>query len=225
MTIPVLTLDGPSGVGKGTAAMLAARQLGWHLLDSGAIYRVLGHAARERRIALDDEPGLAALALHLELDFRPAAHLVEVFWAGQAVSQAIRSEEAGKAASRVAALPSVRQALLARQRAFRQAPGLVADGRDMGTVVFPDAMCKIFLTASAEERARRRWKQLREQGITADLAALAREIAERDARDSQRAVAPLEPARDALIIDTSALDIPAVLARIMDAVGKVGQAV
>ncbi len=212
--IPVLTIDGPSGSGKGTIAQMMARKLGWHYLDSGAIYRVLALAALKQQIDVSDETALAELAKDLDLVFALQDEGLEVLLNGEEVSQDIRSEQMGNAASKVAAYPKVRAALLQRQRQFRQAPGLVTDGRDMGTVVFPDAQCKIFLTASAEERARRRYKQLKEKGIGSTLSDLVAEISERDARDQQREVAPLKPASDAVVLDSTGLDIAQVVAQV-----------
>lgn len=209
---PVIAIDGPSGSGKGTVAQILARELGWHFLDSGAIYRVLAFAARQRGIALDDVSALARLAQHLPVIFSPIDARISM--EGFDIKDEIRTEAAGNAASKVAAITEVRAALLARQRAFREAPGLVADGRDMGTVVFPDAELKIFLTASAEERASRRYKQLMEKGLDANLAHLVTEIAERDRRDATRTVAPLRPAEDAETIDTSDLDIAQTVAQV-----------
>tara|TARA_R110002050_G_scaffold57423_5_gene129309 strand:+ start:231090 stop:231758 length:669 start_codon:yes stop_codon:yes gene_type:complete len=208
--IPVLTIDGPSGSGKGTIAQLIAKKLGWHYLDSGAIYRVLAQAALKHHVALDNEQQLAEMAEHLDLVFVLDNDVLTVLLEGEDVSQVIRSELAGNAASKVASLPLVRAALLERQRAFRQSPGLVTDGRDMGTVVFPLANHKVFLTASAEVRAERRYKQLKEKGIECNLSALITEISERDERDTQRQVAPLRPADDALQLDSSAMGIDAV---------------
>lgn len=208
--IPVLTIDGPSGSGKGTIAQLMAKKLGWHYLDSGAIYRVLAQAAIKHEVELDNELRLAEIAKHLDLVFSLESDVLTVMLEGEDVSNLIRSEQAGNAASKVAALPLVRGALLDRQRAFCQLPGLVTDGRDMGTVVFPDAKYKVFLTASAEIRAERRYKQLKEKGIACNLPALIAEISERDERDSQRQVAPLRPADDALQLDSSAMGIEAV---------------
>lgn len=202
---PVVAVDGPSGSGKGTVSRALATRLGWHFLDSGALYRLVAHAALDRGVALDDEAGLADLARHLEVRFDTDSDRI---WLGEdEVSLAIRSEAAGDAASRVAALPGVREALLQLQRDFRAAPGLVADGRDMGSVVFPGAEVKIYLTASAEERARRRHNQLKEKGIEADMAELVAAIEARDRRDMERPVAPLKPAEDAVVLDTSGLDI------------------
>ncbi len=213
--VPVITVDGPSGSGKGTISRRLAQELGWHWLDSGALYRVLALAALRHGVALDDEAALAELARQLDVRFvEDGQGEPRVLLEGEDVSRALRTEETGAAASRVAALPAVRAALLARQRAFRQPPGLVADGRDMGTVVFPDAGLKIFLTASAEERARRRHKQLKAQGLEASMDALLRDIAARDERDANRSVAPLRPAPDAVVIDGSDLTIDQVMARV-----------
>jgi CMP/dCMP kinase len=216
--VPVLAIDGPSGSGKGTLAQMLARHLSWHLLDSGALYRVLGLAAVENGVALDDEPGLAILAQHLPIEFastkdgEPAAVLLD----GRDISGAVRTEQAGSYASQVAIFPAVRSGLLARQRAFARKPGLVADGRDMGTEVFTDAPLKIFLTASPEERAERRYKQLIDKGESVNLAALLEDIRARDARDSARAVAPLKPALDAIVIDSTALSLEQVFQRVLD---------
>lgn len=213
--IPVLTIDGPSGSGKGTIAQLVAKKLGWHYLDSGAIYRVLAQAAIKHDIDLADEPQLVEIAQDLDLVFLLGDKDLKVMLEGEDVSTVIRSETAGNAASKVAALPLVRTALLKRQHDFRQSPGLVTDGRDMGTVVFPDAEHKVYLTASAEIRAQRRYKQLKEKGIESNLSALVTDISERDKRDSQREVAPLRPAADALQLDSSELGIEDVYKHIM----------
>jgi cytidylate kinase len=214
--IPVVTIDGPSGTGKGTIADLLAQRLGWFCLDSGALYRVLGLAAERAGIDLDSAEELGRLAAGLKLEFRGQ----RVFLDGEDVSRAIRTETAGNAASKVAAHEAVRAQLLAWQRDAARLPGLVADGRDMGTVVFPDATAKIFLTASPRERAERRYKQLKEKGLDVSLAHLVREIAERDERDSNRAVAPLRPAADAVEIDTTGIGIDEVLALVVDAVER-----
>jgi len=208
---PVIAIDGPSGSGKGTIARQVAAALGWHLLDSGALYRLLALAAVRRGIALDDAGALADLAGNLDVRFGTGADGEELVWLdGEPVSSELRTEEAGRGASTVAALQPVRDALLALQRGFRKAPGLVADGRDMGTHVFPDAELKVYLTASAEERARRRHKQLKDKGIDVSLAALSRDIEDRDRRDSERSVAPLRPAEDARVLDSSDQSIDAV---------------
>lgn len=201
--VPVIAIDGPSASGKGTVAALAARALGFHYLDSGAIYRVAAYAAGQAGVSLEDETALADLARGLDLRFEAG----EIYLNGRAVGDAIRTEEAGRAASRIAALPALRQALLERQRAFRQAPGLVTDGRDMGSTVFPDATLKIFLTATADERAKRRYKQLIEKGFAANLADLLQDLRERDARDAARASAPLRQMADAQLLDTTNLTI------------------
>lgn len=212
--VPVLTIDGPSGSGKGTLAQRLAENLGWHYLDSGAIYRVLAQAALKHQIDLTDETALATLAQQLEVQFVLARGQLKVMLEGTDVSFLIRSEEAGNAASKVAAFPVVRSALLQRQRDFCQPPGLVTDGRDMGTVVFPDAAYKVFLTASAEVRAERRYKQLKEKGIDSNLSDLVAEISERDERDMHREVAPLRPAEDAIILDSTQLGIEAVFEKV-----------
>lgn len=217
-SISVITVDGPGGVGKGTVSRILARRLGWHLLDSGALYRLVGLGALGRGIALNDEPRLAELALDLDAKFSGnSADTAMIVLDGADVTDAIRTELAGSAASQVAALPAVRQALLDRQRQFRQSPGLVADGRDMGTVVFPDARLKVFLQASREERASRRYKQLKDKGISVRLDALLKEIEERDARDSSRQVAPMRPAAGAVIIDTTHMGIEEVVESILRA--------
>ena len=206
--VPVIAIDGPSGSGKGTIARRVAAALGWHLLDSGALYRLVALAARGRGIALDDEDALAQLAGRLDILFGTDEVGEEQIWLdGEPVTAAVRTEDAGAGASAVARLAAVRSALLARQRAFRKPPGLVADGRDMGTQVFTDATLKVFLTATPEERAKRRHKQLNDKGIDVSLAALSRDIEERDRRDFERSVAPLRPADDARILDSSGRSI------------------
>lgn len=215
---PVVAIDGPSGSGKGTVCSRLARQLGWHLLDSGALYRLLALAAGRHGIALDNEAALETLAANLDVQFVAAVegmHGQRILLEGEEVGDELRTEEAGAGASQVAALPGVRTALLQRQRDFRVAPGLIADGRDMGTVVFPDAPLKIFLTASAEERARRRYLQLKDKVPGANLSSLLEEIRARDERDTQRAVAPLKPASDAILLDSTELSIEQVLERIL----------
>lgn len=213
--VAVITVDGPSGVGKGTISQALAKKLGWHYLDSGALYRLLACAAQKRGISLDDEQALAALVGELDIRFEEGAVLD-----GELVEGEIRSEKMGNCASKVARHPAVRQALLDRQKAFAQAPGLVADGRDMGTTVFPESRLKIYLTASVEERARRRAKQLSAMGQGGSIAALCREIAERDARDAERKASPLRPADDAQVIDTSDLSIDEVLDAVADEAEK-----
>jgi len=217
----VVTIDGPGGSGKGTVGRRVADRLGWHLLDSGALYRLVALAALDAGLPQDDEPGHARLALDLNVTFSTDAAGAEVvLLAGKDVTTRLRTEAAGMAASRVAAMPLVRTALLDRQRAFSHPPGLVADGRDMGTVVFPNAQLKIYLTASAEERARRRHKQLKEKGLDVSLAALSQEIRERDRRDSSRAVAPLRPAEDAVVIDSTGIPIEGVVDAVLALVGQ-----
>ena len=213
--VPVLTIDGPSGSGKGTISRLVALRTGWHLLDSGALYRLVALAGQERGLALDDISGHAEAARTLDVAFGQIDGQEQIWLAGREITAKLRTEQAGAGASRVAAWPAVRQALLTRQQAFARAPGLVADGRDMGTVVFPGAPLKVFLTASAEERARRRYNQLKDKGSGVSLAALSREIAERDLRDSTRAVAPLKPASDAHVIDSTGLGIEEVVEQVL----------
>jgi len=218
--IPLITIDGPSGSGKGTVAALVARKLGFQLLDSGALYRLVGLAAVKQGMAtpLDDEPALAEIAENLDVTFLPSAEegrTLDITLSGEDVTDELRLETSGEYASQVASKPSVRKALLARQRSLLQLPGLVADGRDMGTVVFPAAKAKIFLTASAEERAQRRYKQLINKGETVKLPALLAEIQARDERDMNRAVAPLKPAEDALVLDSTSLSIEEVLEAVL----------
>lgn len=208
---PVITVDGPSGAGKGTLCMLLADKLGFHLLDSGAIYRVLALAAIHHGVDTESEDALVPLATHLDVQFIAEGDLVKVILEGEDVSGELRKEETGMAASKVAALPRVREALLRRQRAFSAAPGLVADGRDMGTIVFPEAEAKIFLDASAEERATRRLKQLQQKGLDVKFDDLLSEIQERDDRDRNRPVAPLRPAEDALVLDSTSMNIEQVV--------------
>lgn len=210
---PVITVDGPSGAGKGTLCMMLAEKLGFHLLDSGAIYRVLALAAIHHGVDTESEDALVPLATHLDVQFIAEGDLVKVILEGEDVSKELRKEETGTAASKVASLPRVREALLRRQRSFSAEPGLVADGRDMGTVVFPSAEAKIFLDASAEERAQRRLNQLQNKGLNGKFDQLLCDIQERDDRDRNRAVAPLRPADDALVIDSTSLSIEEVVAQ------------
>lgn len=216
--IPVIAIDGPTASGKGTVAGLVARALGWQLLDSGSIYRMVALSAFKRDVALDDEAGLTRLALALDARFADGAIMLD----GEDVSLAVRREETGNAASRLAALAGVRAALLERQRAFRQAPGLVADGRDMGSIVFPDAPLKIFLTASVEARADRRHKQLIAKGLPANIEDLLHDLRQRDARDSTRAVAPLRPCEDAVLLDTTEMSIDGAVRFVLDHAARHG---
>lgn len=218
---PVITVDGPSGAGKGTLCMLLAEKLGWKLLDSGAIYRVLALAAIHHGVDLESEDALVPLAAHLDVQFVADGELVKVILEGEDVSGELRKEETGMAASKVAALPRVREALLRRQRAFSEEPGLVADGRDMGTVVFPQAEVKIFLDASAEERANRRMKQLQQKGLDVNFDHLLKEIQERDDRDRNRAVAPLRPADDAVVLDSTEMSIEQVTEQALAYIEKI----
>lgn len=217
MTIPVVTIDGPSGSGKGTLCQMLAHHLGWHLLDSGALYRLTGMAADQRGIDLAEESAVAEIASSLDVTFIPgeSGEPTRVILDGVDVSADLRSERSGGLASQVAVLPAVRKALLQRQRDFARLPGLVADGRDMGTVVFPEAGLKVFLTASAEERAERRAKQLKAKGESVNLGALLGEIRARDERDSQREHAPLKPASDAVQLDSTGLAIDEVFQRVL----------
>ena len=215
--VPVITVDGPSGSGKGTICQLLARELDWGLLDSGALYRLVGLAARHHGVELDDKEALVVLAAHLDVQFIATEDdTVQIVLEGEEVTDAIRTEAVGKDASIVAAIPEVRDALLERQRAFAEEPGLIADGRDMGTVVFPEAALKIYLDASADERAVRRYNQLINKGLGASLQAILEDIQARDDRDMNRAVAPLKPAADAVILDTTKMSSDEVLAAVMD---------
>ena len=214
--IPVIAIDGFSGTGKGTIASHIANWLGWHLLDSGALYRIMAVAAKKYQLALDDGQGIANIAKSLDFLFQQPkpGEDIRIIFEGDDISQKIRTEECGNSASCVAMLPQVRLALLERQRQFKQSPGLVADGRDMGTVVFTDAPLKIWLLASDEERAKRRYKQLKQKGFDVNLPRLAVDIAERDTRDSQRTISPLKPADDAILVDTTKMEISEVIKKI-----------
>lgn len=215
-SVPVITIDGPGGSGKGTVSMLLAESLGWNLLDSGALYRLVAVAALQQQLEMAaDELRLGQLAADLQAEFTVGNCGVRVLLEGEDVSSRLRSEEVSVLASRLATLPAVRNALVERQRAFRQFPGLVADGRDMGTVIFPDASLKIYLTASVEERAQRRYKQLKEKGESVNLSRLFQEIEERDRRDQTRLLAPLKPAFDSHLIDSSELSVDEVLEKIL----------
>jgi CMP/dCMP kinase len=215
-SVPVITIDGPSGSGKGTVSRAAAQELGWALLDSGALYRLVALAGRQAGIDLADGAELGRLAEQFDIRFGSTIQGEEIVWLeGREVTREIRTENAGNDASKVAALPQVRSALLQRQRRFAVPPGLVADGRDMGTAVFPDALVKIFLTASADERAARRHKQLKEKGVAATLAALSREIAERDQRDITRTASPLVASKDAVFLDTTGMSVETVVKRVL----------
>ncbi len=216
-SVPVLTIDGPSGSGKGTISRRVADHLGWRLLDSGALYRAVGYAAGMAGLDLSDAEAVTRCAQAVKIRFQPAADGgdTRVIVNGLDATDELRTETAGAAASAIASIPSVRQALVDLQLSFRKAPGLVADGRDMGTVIFPDAAFKVFLTASAAERAKRRYKQLKEKGVSVTLVSLQREIEARDSRDASRAVAPLKPAEDALLVDTTGVGIDEVVAKVL----------
>lgn len=217
-TIPVITIDGPSGSGKGTISRAVAEALGWHLLDSGALYRAIGYAAGMAGIDLSDAEAVTRCAQRTRIDFRDPGDGgdTRVLVDGHDATDELRTETCGAAASAIAAIPGVRAALVAKQHGLRRRPGLVADGRDMGTVIFPDAGHKVFLTARAEERAKRRYKQLKAKGLHVTLAALLGEIQARDARDASREVAPLRPAADALTVDTTDLSVDEVVARVLE---------
>jgi len=213
--VPVIAIDGPGGSGKGTITTRLANHLGWHFLDSGALYRLTALAASRKQLSLSDEAAVAEVAANLNIHFETGGDDVRAILDGKDVTDDIRNEDTGALASRVAALPMVRTALTDRQRRFRQLPGLVADGRDMGTVIFPDATLKIFLTASAQVRAERRYKQLKEKGESVTLTRLFKEIKARDLRDQSRSVAPLRPAEDAVIIDSTNLGIEEVFRKVV----------
>jgi len=212
--VPVVTIDGPGGSGKGTLALQLAKHLGWHFLDSGSLYRLTALAVTKKRVAADDEAAVGRIAAALDIRFEVGASEVRAILEGEDVSRELRLENIGVLASRVAALPAVRAALVVRQRQFRRPPGLVADGRDMGTVIFPDARLKVYLTASAEVRAQRRYKQLKEKGENVNLSRLFKEIKARDERDQTRAIAPLKPADDAVIIDSTDMNIDEVFGKV-----------
>ena len=221
---PVITVDGPSGAGKGTLCQMLAAKLSWALLDSGALYRVTALAAKQHAVAMDNEAGLEAIAAHLDVQFQVSDKEagVQVILEGENVTSSLRTEETGAIASQVAAINSVRSALLERQRGFQQSAGLIADGRDMGTVVFPSAELKVYLTASAEERGQRRYKQLLGSGNNANLPQIIEDIRARDDRDMNRSIAPLKPAEDAIIIDSTSMSIESVFDQVLQAAVKAG---
>lgn len=214
----VITIDGPSGAGKGTLSQLVAKQLGYHLLDSGALYRLVALSAHKLNVNIEDEQAIADVASQLQVKFDVTGDSTRIMLVDEDVTDAIRHESVSMNASVVAAYPMVRAALLQRQKDFAQAPGLVADGRDMGTTVFPQAQVKIFLTASAEARAERRYKQLTQKGVVVDMAELIKDIKARDDRDTQRATSPLKPADDAVVLDSTSLSIEQVLEAVLDKV-------
>jgi len=213
--VPVIAIDGPGGSGKGTITTRLANHLGWHFLDSGALYRLTALAVMKKQTPLEDETALGEVATNLDIRFETSGNAVKALLDEQDVSDRLRGEDTGVVASKIAAIPAVRAALAERQRRFRQFPGLVADGRDMGTVIFPDAQLKIFLTASAEIRAERRYKQLKDKGESVNLTRLFREIKARDVRDQSRSIAPLRPAEDAVIIDSTFMDIDEVFNKVL----------
>jgi cytidylate kinase len=221
---PIITVDGPSGAGKGTLCQMLAAKLNWALLDSGALYRVTALAAKQHAVAMDNEAGLEAIAAHLDVQFNVSEEKagVQVILEGENVTASLRTEETGAIASQVAAVNSVRAALLERQRAFQQMPGLIADGRDMGTVVFPNAELKVYLTASAEERGQRRYRQLLESGNNANLSRIIEDISARDDRDMNRSIAPLKPADDAIVIDSTSMSIEMVFDQVQQVAIKAG---
>ncbi len=214
--VHVITIDGPGGSGKGTVSLAVVRLLGYHYLESGAVYRALGYLAQKNRVCAEDAAGLVALAEKLEIEFRGGIVRVD----GEEVDHVIRTEEAGKRASRVAAIPAVRKALLHWQRSRARPPGLVADGRDMGTVVFPQATHKFYITASVEVRAQRRFEQLKEKGFDVSIGRITKDISERDTRDASRAVSPLRPAEDAVQVDTTDLEVHEVVSSVMAVIGS-----